>query len=51
MSETYADLLSLAWIGTKGQGAFVATIIALGIIWSFVRGGELLAASINATLY
>ncbi|KAF2158517.1 hypothetical protein M409DRAFT_30986 [Zasmidium cellare ATCC 36951] len=24
--------------GTKGQAAFVATIIALGIIWSFVRG-------------
>lgn len=27
-------------IGTKGQAAFVATIIALGIIWSFVRGGK-----------
>ncbi|KAK4503308.1 hypothetical protein PRZ48_006736 [Zasmidium cellare] len=26
---------------TKGQAAFVATIIALGIIWSFVRGATM----------
>lgn len=33
--------------GTRGQAAFVATIIALGIIWSFVRGGESLLQTIR----